>query len=79
MGKNKVKKAKKDKKNKKSKKSKVKYIVIFTMLSGCSTAKKHTIEDVLNYSFKDELNKSIIDGFYDSDTTGIGKDIYLLK
>ncbi len=32
-----------------------------------------------NYSLKDDINNSIIDGFYDNDTTGIGDKIYLLK
>ena len=32
-----------------------------------------------NYSLKDDINNSIIDGFYDNDTTGIGDKIYLQK
>ena len=28
---------------------------------------------------KDLINQSIIDGFFDSDTTGIGDNIYLLR
>ena len=30
-------------------------------------------------SFKDDVNKSIIDGFYNNDTTNISKTIYLLR
>ena len=32
-----------------------------------------------NYSLKDDINNSIIDGFYDNDTTEIGDKIYLQK
>jgi len=52
------------------------FLVSFTLLlASCSTPK--SIVDV-NY-FKNELNASIIDGFYNNDTVGISKSIYLVK
>jgi hypothetical protein len=42
----------------------------------CSTNEQVSL---INISATDEINKSIIDGFYDNDTTGIGDKIYLLK
>lgn len=51
-------------------------ILILITLYGCSST-KHTVYKEIP-SFKDDINKSIIDGFYNNDTTNIG-NIYLLK
>ncbi len=57
----------------------IKYLIIlsFFFLISCSTTKQTVSTYNENFSFKDEINNSIIDGFYcDSDTT---KNIYLLE
>ena len=57
-------------------------IIIFISISVNITKvedKPKSIDIIKTYSIKDEMNKSIIDGFYDNDTTGIGNKIYLLK
>jgi len=60
----------------------LKYILLILLffIVSCSS-KKQIISITYNneFSFKDEINKSIIDGFYNGDTTNIGNDIYLLK
>jgi len=50
-------------------------VAIFFTLTGCSSTKIVINHDEL----KDEINASIIDGFYNNDTSGISKSIYLLK
>ena len=56
-----------------------KYILIaLIFIGGCLS----TTETELAFNgsiLKDEMNESVIDGFFDGDTTGISKDIYLLK
>ena len=57
----------------------MKYILLFLviLLIGCSSSK--TIINDVDFSLKDEINESIIEGFYNGDTTGISKNIYMLK
>ena len=55
-----------------------KYLLIFLIVS-CSSTKQTISTYDKNFSLKDEINKSIIDGFYNNDTTGISNKIYLLK
>ena len=50
-------------------------IVLIIVAVGC-TSTNHLPE---NFSLKDEINNSIIDGFYYGDTTGVANDIYLLN
>lgn len=56
-----------------------KYLLIpaTILIIGCSSTKRLTYNK--DFSLKDEINKSVIDGFYDGDTTGISKNVYLLK
>jgi hypothetical protein len=55
------------------------FLFVLIVLSGCSTNKRVPYRYEDNFSLNDEMNKSIIDGFYGGDTTGIGHKIYLLK
>ena len=57
-------------------------IIICLYLFSCTTVKtvNQNISMLNNLpNFKNELNKSIIDGFYNNDTIGISKTIYLIK
>lgn len=58
-----------------------KYLLIFItlLITSCSLTKQPAHSYDKNFSLKDEINKSIIEGFYNNDTTGISKNIYLLK
>jgi len=58
-----------------------KYLLIFLLIliTSCSSIKQSVSTCDENFSLKDEINKSIIDGFYNNDTTDIGDKIYLLK
>jgi uncharacterized lipoprotein YajG len=49
------------------------------ILTACSAPSKTTSYCIKPTEFVNELNASIIDGFYHNDTTGISKSIYLLK
>lgn len=46
---------------------------------GIQFSNKKAVSVLENYSLKDEMNKSVIDGFYNNDTCGIGNKIYLMK
>lgn len=51
------------------------------LLNSCSIHKrvlKSSLYCAKNFSLKDDINKSILDGFYNNSDT-IGKSIYLLK
>jgi hypothetical protein len=53
----------------------MKYIILLSFfITSCSTPKP--INDT---SFKDDINNSIIDGFYNNDTIGKSHLIYLIK
>jgi uncharacterized lipoprotein YmbA len=54
-----------------------KYIIalILISLASCATTKQAT----KTFSFRDEVNNSIIDGFYGGDKTQLSKDVFLLK
>ena len=52
-------------------------LILLIVLTGCSTSK--TIHPVKTTSLKDDINESIINDFYDGDTTGVSSKIYLLK
>jgi hypothetical protein len=56
-------------------------IIIFILITSCSISKSNKSETVYNdnFSLKDEMNKSIIDGFYNGDTTNISQNIYFIK
>ncbi len=68
----------------KNKKNNMKKIIILILITlyGCSSTKHTVYKEISVYeeisSFKDDINKSIIDGFYNNDTTNV-VDIYLLK
>jgi hypothetical protein len=59
----------------------MKYIFIFIIavtFSSCACQKE--IQKPLSLTeFKNDINSSIIDGFYNNDTVGISQTIYLLK
>ena len=56
----------------------MKYLLILLItLTGCSVSQ--TIHPVKTISMTEDVNQSIIDGFYDGDTTGITSKIYLLN
>ena len=59
----------------------IKYLLIFVifLITSCSTTKQSICTYDEDFSFKDQINQSIIDGFYNGDTTGISRNIYLLK
>ena len=52
-------------------------LVILTACTGCYNSKEIYHTDLT--SFKDDVNESIIDGFYGGDTTNISSQVYLLK
>jgi hypothetical protein len=59
----------------------MKYLLLFIIILlrfNCATVSRPSISESLP-SFKDELNKSIFDGFYDNDSTKITKDSYFVK
>jgi len=51
-------------------------VAIFFLL-GCTSTKEAAYSYDKDF-MRDELNKSIIEGFYNNDTTGLSQDIYLL-
>jgi len=57
----------------------MKHIIIISifLLSSCSTHKKTQIK--YSKTFIDEVNLSIIDGFFDGDTAKVQKNTYFLK
>ena len=59
----------------------MKYLLFFSiiLLAGCATTKQKNFRYKSDFSLKDELNKSIVDGFYNSDTTKISKNTYFLR
>jgi len=59
----------------------MRYLLIFLLflITSCLSTKQSVSTCDKNFSVKDEINQSIIDGFYNSDTIGISKNIYLLK
>ncbi len=53
-------------------------IFIIILNYSCSISKDlNIIND--NFSLKEDINKSIVDGFFNNDTLGISETIYLLK
>lgn len=59
-------------------------IYLLTVLFGLlfislTTGQREMIESTSDNIFVNDLNQSIIDGFYGGDTTGIGKNIYLIR
>ena len=59
----------------------LKYLLILVtiLITSCSSTKQSISTYNKDFSLKDEINQSIIDGFYNGDTTDISKNIYLLK
>ena len=59
----------------------IKYLLILAtiLITSCSSTKQSVSTYNKDFSLKDEINQSIIDGFYNGDTTSISKNIYLLK
>jgi len=55
----------------------MKKLVLIVFLFGCAPSKQVHIS-FNEHLLRDQINESIIDGFYDGDTTG-HKDVYLLK
>jgi hypothetical protein len=54
-------------------------ITITILTIAYSTTTKQPVKTNYEVSTKDEINSSIIEGFYNNDTVGISKSIYLLK
>lgn len=57
-------------------------IILFFIVSSCACVQEAPIYDNQNpftFNIKDEINKEIFDGFYDSDSTKIPKNAYFLK
>lgn len=56
----------------------MKYILIsLIILTGCSTSKTSYTEK--KYSLTEDVNMSIVNDFYDGDTTKVSSQVYLLK
>lgn len=51
-------------------------IVLVFLTISCSSTKESIYTYDKNFSIKNEINQSIIDGFYNGDTTGVSKNIY---
>lgn len=58
----------------------MKYLIILLICScvGCKATETLKTEKK-SITFKDDLNQSIINGFYNNDTTGKSKNIYFLR
>lgn len=54
-------------------------IILLVLFISCSGEKQITQSGELNYSIKEDINKDIVESFYNNDTIGIGHKIYLLK
>jgi len=52
-------------------------ILLFLFIASCVSNKYPSVR--LEISLKDEINKSIFDGFYNNDSTKISKEIYFIK
>jgi len=52
----------------------MKLLLILLLFSSCVTTKQFEPT-----SFKDDINASIIDGFYNNDTTNLSGTIYLIR
>lgn len=60
----------------------MKYLIIILLFtSSCMVSNSIPTTTSFNttFSIKNEINKSIFDGFYDNDSTKISKDTYFLK
>lgn len=55
------------------------FFALLIFLASCTCTKETTYTYSPDFSFKEELNASVIDGFYDNDTIGKSNEIYLLK
>lgn len=56
------------------------FLLCFISTTICIINLKHSDQTISNeFSLKDELNNSVIDGFFDGDTTAISKDVYFIK
>ena len=57
----------------------MKYLIFLILLSciSCTTITKQEL--ISDNSFKNEINKSIIDGFFDGDSTKAPKGTYFIK
>ena len=53
--------------------------ILAILLTSCSIEKPLINICNADSSFKDDVNKSIVDGFFDGDTTNIPKNTYFLK
>ena len=59
---------------------KILFIIILIIISlNCFISKPAPYYYENEFSLKDDINQSIIDGFYNGDTNNIGNEIYLLK
>jgi len=60
-------------------------LILAATLTSCACTENQKSNIVYGYTtlryteFKDELNASVIEGFYDNDTTGKSHKIYMLK
>lgn len=54
-------------------------IVIFTLLQSCTHTKKVSTPCPSTYSMGGIVNKEIIDGFFEGDTTGISHQYFFLE
>jgi hypothetical protein len=62
------------------KKTLILILLIATVLISCNSQKTITNNsEWIAFDFANDLNNSIIDGFYDGDSTKVPENIYLLK
>lgn len=60
-------------------------IILIILITSCSTTKqqtcviKHEIESIKIVSLQNELNQSVIDGFFNGDTTLIPNNTYFIR
>lgn len=58
------------------------FLIIVTIMTSCAVIQEPIIyenQSPLTFNLKDEINKEIFEGFYDSDSTKIPKNAYFLK
>lgn len=56
------------------------FILLMLFLCSCATVKQpNYIKQSLEFSIKSEINKSVLDGFFDNDTTKITDSTLFLK
>lgn len=60
---------------------KIKLLIIISIyiLCSCKTSKNLSTKETKPFNFSEDINESIIDGFFDGDTSLVPQNTYFLK